>query len=305
MNKYIKPAVIVFLLISCLAVYMSLNQSNPVSSSNPLYERIKSKQQDYFIEPQNAYIDQVWKKTPGLNGRKVSIEKSYNKMKKDGKFNEDKLVFEQIPPEVSLEDLPVSPIYRGHPDKEMVALLINVSWGAEFIPDMVETLSKHRVKANFFIDGAFAAEHKDLVQMIEEEGHLIGSHGYGHKDFAKLSKSQAMANLDKANSIISSLIDSDIEWFAPPAGSFTMSAVEAAQELDMQTILWTVDSIDWKKPTKDVFLHRITSKLHNGATVLMHPTAVTASSLDELIPVIQKQYRIGTLAELMSEKRGG
>ncbi|UOR12683.1 polysaccharide deacetylase family protein [Halobacillus amylolyticus] len=170
---------------------------------------------------------------------------------------------------------------------------------------MIETLSNHHVKANFFIDGAFAAKHKDLIQMIEEEGHLIGSHGYNHKDFAQMSKAEASANLEKANSILSSLIDQDIEWFAPPSGSFTMAAVEAAREQNMHTILWTVDSIDWKNPTEEVFLHRVTSKLHNGATILLHPTAVTAAGLGELVTAIQKNYKIGTLNELMSEKRGG
>ncbi|UOR12684.1 hypothetical protein [Halobacillus amylolyticus] len=129
MNGYIKILAAVLLFCTCYVTFQTLDRSDPVSSSNDLYKLIKSKQEDYYVKPENAQIDPVWKKTPGMNGRKVNVDESYKKMKKDGKFDEDKLVFDQIPPKVSLDDLEASPIYRGHPDKEMVSLLINVSWG--------------------------------------------------------------------------------------------------------------------------------------------------------------------------------
>ena len=41
-----------------------------------------------------------------IMGIEVDIEASYEKMKKDGKFNENKLVFKQVKPNIHLEDLP-------------------------------------------------------------------------------------------------------------------------------------------------------------------------------------------------------
>ena len=43
----------------------------------------------------------------------MDIEASYEKMKKDGKFNEEKLVFKQVKPLIHLEELPPAPIYKG------------------------------------------------------------------------------------------------------------------------------------------------------------------------------------------------
>ena len=52
-----------------------------------------------------------------------------------------------------LEDLSPAPIYRGHPNKKMVGLTINVAWGNEYLPRILEILKKHDVKATFFLEG--------------------------------------------------------------------------------------------------------------------------------------------------------
>src|SRR5690625_3687683 len=130
---------------------------------DPLYIEISEKSSSLSEQPQNAYIDKVWKKTPGRNGLKVNVDKSFEKMRKDGVFNKSLLVYEEIEPDVTLSDLRASPIYRGHPEKDMVAFLINVSWGKEFIPDILKVLKEHKVKATFFIEGKWAKENADIV----------------------------------------------------------------------------------------------------------------------------------------------
>ncbi|UOQ43010.1 polysaccharide deacetylase family protein [Halobacillus salinarum] len=293
-----------FFLLGVSLAFISMNdQTQTTSGTDDLYEEIISNKAKYEKPAENAVIDKVWKKTPGIEGRAVDVQASYNKMKKDGVFNEKMLVYKRVKPDISLEDLPSSPIYRGHPDKNMVALLINVSWGEEYIPDMVKIFSKYHVKATFFIDGAFASKHKELVQMIEDEGHTIGSHGYLHKDMAQMSENQAEINMEKANEVLYALTNKKVKWLAPPSGSFTMNTVIAADKLGMETILWTVDTIDWKQPTKQVLLQRVLGKVHNGATILMHPTQVTVDSLPELIEQLKKNYRIGSVPTLLSENR--
>ena len=42
--------------------------------------------------------------------------------------------------------------------------------------------------------------------------------------------------------------------------------------------MWSVDTIDWQKPTPDVLINRVMSKVHNGAIILMHPTCFNSSN---------------------------
>ncbi|MDY0408199.1 polysaccharide deacetylase family protein [Virgibacillus soli] len=275
-----------------------------VNAEDPLFKEIKNKSDQYKEEPTDAYIDRVWKKTPGRNGRKVNINKSYELMKGSGNFDEKKLVFDQVNPETSLEDLPAAPIYRGHPDKDMVAFLINVSWGTEHIPTILKTLKANEVKATFFIEGKWAKENVEYVKMIAEEGHSLGNHAYNHPDMAHLNNEEIEKQIVQTNEIIKAITGETPKWFAPPSGSFTDQVVKVAHEHQMQTILWTVDTIDWKKPSVSVMMNRVMNKVHPGATILMHPTPPVAQGMDQMIKeILRKGYKIGTIDKLLSEER--
>lgn len=58
-------------------------------------------------------------------GLQVNIKASYKKMKISGEFDKNKVIYKEIPPCVHLEDLAPEPIYRGNPQKPIVAFLLN------------------------------------------------------------------------------------------------------------------------------------------------------------------------------------
>lgn len=280
-------------------------QSMAVMKENDkLYAEIVEKAKRYEIPPQDAVIDRVWKATPGYNGLKVDVQASYKSMKKEGKFDERKLVYKQVSPRVHLDDLPPEAIYRGHPDKPMVALLINVAWGNEYIPKMLDILKKHHVKATFFLEGRWVKNHPDMAKMIVDAGHEIGNHSYSHPDLKTLSNAKIREELVKTNEVIEATTGVKCKWFAPPSGSYRDDVVKIAADLDMKTIMWSVDTIDWQNPSPSVIVKRVMSKVHCGAMILMHPTLPTAEALEPLIISIQqKEYEIGDVSALLDEKR--
>ena len=72
----------------------------------------------------------------------------------------------------------------------------------------------------------------------------------------------------------------------------------------MGTVMWSVDTIDWQKPSPEVLQQRVLSKVHPGAFILMHPTESTAKSLETLIVNIQKKdLHVVTVSEAVDEKR--
>ncbi|QED50078.1 polysaccharide deacetylase family protein [Cytobacillus dafuensis] len=269
-----------------------------------LFKEIESKSEDYYIPPQDAKIDRVWKAIPGLNGLKVDIEASYKKMKPNGVFSEEKLVFHQIQPKVNLSDLPPNPIYKGHPDKQMVSLLINVAWGNEYLTDMLATLKKHNVSASFFLEGRWAQNNPELARMIEAAGHEIGNHSFTHPNMEIISSSKTREEIQKTNEVIKAITEKPIKWFAPPSGSYRNETVQIAAEEKLGTVMWTVDTVDWKKPSPEQLLNRVMSKVDNGSMILMHPTDPTAKSLNQLILQLkQRGFQIGTVSELLSSER--
>ncbi|MDR4946393.1 polysaccharide deacetylase family protein [Neobacillus cucumis] len=307
----------VFIVI-CLAAWFSVN--NPfvekyiasltesvlpvTKQSDPLYQQIIKNAHTYEVPPSDAKIDSVWKAIPGYNGLKVDIAASYKKMKKKGEFDEKKLVFVQTKPKVHLKNLQPTAIYKGHPDKPMVSFIINVAWGNEYLSDMLATLKKHNVSVTFFLEGNWTKNNPELAKMIVSAGHEVGNHSYSHPDMSKITADKAREQMIKTNEIIEAATGEKCVWFAPPSGSYRDETVKIANELGMKTVMWTVDTVDWRKPSPDVLINRVMSKIGNGSMVLMHPTESTAKSLDRLITLIEKKnLQIGTVSELMDEER--
>ncbi|WML56769.1 polysaccharide deacetylase family protein [Neobacillus sp. PS2-9] len=305
-------------LIICLSAWISVNNpvvNNYVSSlrdsalpaakqSDPLYQSIIKNASTYEIPPSDAKVDRVWKAIPGYNGLKVNIGASYKNMKSKGVFDEKKLEYTQVKPKIHLKDLPPTPIYKGHSDKPMVSFIINVAWGNEYLPEMLATLKRHNVSVSFFLEGNWVKRNPDVAKMIVSAGHEVGNHSYSHPDMQKLTAAQTREQILKTNNIIEAATGEKPVWFAPPSGSYRDETIKIADELNMLTVMWTVDTVDWQKPSPDVLINRVMSKIDKGSMVLMHPTESTAKSLDRLITLIEKKdLEIGTVSELMSEER--
>lgn len=275
-----------------------------LKQQDPLYDEIAARAESYMEPALDARIDRVWKAVPGYNGIEVDVEASYDKMKKLEAFDESRLVFQETSPNVHLNDLPPSGIYKGNEKKPMVTFLVNVAWGNEFLPEMLKTLKKYDLHTTFFLDGSWVKKNPNLAMMLYEEGHEIGNHAYSHPDMSKLTVARIDEELMKTNQVIEATIDVTPKWFAPPSGSYNQTVVEQATKQGMKTVLWSVDTVDWKKPDSKEMVDRVLGKVHNGAMILMHPTKPTAEGLESLIIGIQeKGYRIGTVSELLSEER--
>ncbi|KXH81944.1 polysaccharide deacetylase family protein [Sporosarcina sp. HYO08] len=258
------------------------------------------------IKPIDAKIDRVWKAIPGYNGLVVDTDASYKKMKKTGRFDPKKVVLKEIPPSVHLDDLEPSPIYRGNPEKPMIALLINVAWGNEHIPGILKTLKENNVKATFFYDGSWVKNNPDLAMTIYEEGHEIGNHAYSHPDLQHRSREETVKELAQTNEVIEKTLGITPKWFAPPSGSFNETTIQVADELGMKTILWTIDTVDWRKPATAEMVNRIVKGVDKGYMVLMHPTKPVEEGLGTIIQESKaKGLQLGTVSDLMSEKRIG
>lgn len=271
---------------------------------NDLLMTIQSSAEKYEIKPQDARVDTIWKAVPGLNGLVVDVNASYEAMREKGKFDAKQLVFKQVSPKRHLTDLTPAPIYRAHPDKPVVSLLINVAWGNEYLQDMLAVLNKQHVKATFFLEGRWTKNNPELAKMIAEEGHEIGNHSYTHPNMQTLSTQATQEELRKTNEIIEAVTGKNIQWFAPPSGSFRDETITLAAKQGMGTVMWSVDTIDWQKPSPEVLIERVLSKLHPGAFILMHPTESTAQSLETLIINIKKKdLHVVTVTEAVDEKR--
>jgi probable sporulation protein (polysaccharide deacetylase family) len=267
-------------------------------------ERIKQEAEKHYVAPVNAVIDPVWKAIPGYNGLEVDVEKTLELAESKLFPDELELVFREVTPKVSLEQLGPHPIYKGNPHKPMVALMINVAWGDEHLEGMLETLRKEQIKATFFFDGMWLRKNVEKAKAILAEGHEVSNHAYSHKDMSKLSRDQAMQEIVKTETLLKNEVGAENHLFAPPSGDYNQATVNIAHELHLKTVLWTFDTIDWKKPEPSTITRRLRSSVEPGSLILMHPTDSSSRALPEMIRIIrEKQLAFGTVSDVISPKR--
>lgn len=178
-------------------------------------------------------------------------------------------------------------IYNGNENSNKVSLMINVYWGNEYIEPMLDVLDEYGVKTTFFVGGSWASKYPDILKEIVSRGHELGNHGYYHKDQDKLNYDQNYNEINMCHKVVKSLTNINMKLFAPPSGAFNKSTIEASSNLGYQTIMWSLDTIDWRDKDDNLIFDRATKKAKGGSLVLCHPTEHTLRAL----PNILKNYQ--------------
>ncbi|MEG2213485.1 MAG: polysaccharide deacetylase family protein, partial [Clostridiales bacterium] len=182
-----------------------------------------------------------------------------------------------------------APYRSGNPQGDKVSLAINVDWGNEYLPTMLQTLAEQQVKATFFLTGRWTAANNELAQNIAVDGHELGNHGYSHKSPNDSTVAEILDEISRTEQAIYQATGVITTLYAPPSGESETHVLEAADKAGYQTILWSVDTIDWQKPDVDTIVARVEKKLAPGAIILAHPTASTASAMPQIIDLIREK----------------
>lgn len=117
----IKYLSIIFLCL--LSFYYTEKIALYVKSKNPLIKKIESQKEDLYVNSINStLIDELYI-IPGLNGKEVNVDSSFKIMKILNVYDEDKIVYNQIKPSISLNENKNRIIIRGNSQKRNVSLI--------------------------------------------------------------------------------------------------------------------------------------------------------------------------------------
>lgn len=164
-----------------------------------------------------------------------------------------------------------------------VMLTFNVYQGANEIEKIIGILNEYGVSATFFIGGCWANKNIKMVKMIDKNGFTIGSHGYYHYDHSSLNYQQNYNEIKKSVDLLESIINKKISLFAPPSGAYNKYCLDACEVLGLTTVMWSVDTIDWRDQNTDIIIRRATNNIKNKDIILMHPTTATVVALPQII----------------------
>ena len=170
-------------------------------------------------------------------------------------------------------------------------------------PALLNGLKQREVKATFFLMGENIAGKEPLVQRMQAEGHLIGNHGYRHIQMTKEEAEQACADIEQTEKLIQSITGKRPEYLRPPYGDWNE---QLECRVNLTTVLWNVDSLDWKFQNTDRIVRRVEKDVKDGDIILMHDLyEQSVIAAETLIPELTRRgYQLVTVSE-MAELRGG
>ncbi len=196
------------------------------------------------------------------------------------------------------------PLFYVKTDRKVAALTFDISWGNKTPEQVLDVLREYNQKATFFLSGPWANHYKDTVRRIVAEGHEIASHGQDHVNLSQEDKDSVTDNIKTAHDILVNLTNTSPKYFRPPNGDYDDLVVLTARELGYETVIWAVDSLDWKDPGPSYIVERVSKLMFPGAIILFHASD-SARRTPEALPMVFENlktagYELLPLGELVS-----
>ncbi|PJJ07525.1 peptidoglycan/xylan/chitin deacetylase (PgdA/CDA1 family) [Flavobacterium sp. 1] len=170
---------------------------------------------------------------------------------------------------------------------------------------VLEVLKKYNAKAAFFCIGKNIETHPDILKKTINHGHTIGNHSYSHAPFFDFyNKNQVIAEIEKTDALIESVLGKKTTLFRPPYGVTNPSIRKALSVTKHKTIGWNIRSLDGVIKNEKFLLDRIIKRIKPGGIVLLHDTSVeTVNVLEQLLSFLEKNnYSVVPLEELLNIK---
>lgn len=189
--------------------------------------------------------------------------------------------------------------------QKAIALTFDDGPNPKTTPELLEALKAKNVKATFFVLGENVKAHPELVERALREGHEIGSHAYTHRHLKDLSQAECAEELDKTEALIKTVAPSP-KLFRPPGGLYNDTVLDEAQKRGYTTVLWSVDTLDWKRPSVDYVVKTALDKAKSGGIILMHDGLYplpTPKAIGRMIDRLREEgYAIVTVGELLRDE---
>lgn len=151
---------------------------------------------------------------------------------------------------------------------------------------LLDILSRHQVKATFFILGKSARIQSETVSRIFADGHQIGNHTWDHPNLTKLSAELIQQQLHQTDDIITQIVGQPTAHLRPPYGAYN-DLVLAVSGLPI--IFWSVDPLDWRDRDADVVAARIIES-PAGAIILAHDIhKTTVAAVPAIIEALRER----------------
>lgn len=213
-------------------------------------------------------------------------------------------------PQAETGPIPENPVpekWTGDPKSNTVYLTFDDGPNTIYTPQILKILKDNGVKATFFEIGNQVTNREDIVRQVKADGHLIGNHTWSHVALTGLSPNDVTYQLSLARKKVDGAGGAGTmgPCMRPPGGAVDETVRQIGEKLRFTTILWNIDTDDWKQPPAAVIKSRIL-QARAGDIVLMHDGGGnrpnTVEALKEALPILKSRgYKFASIPACASQ----
>jgi peptidoglycan-N-acetylglucosamine deacetylase len=196
---------------------------------------------------------------------------------------------------------------HGDRDRRVIALTFDDGPDPDRTPALLDTLGELGVPGTFFVVGNKAEKHPELCARMAREGHELGNHTYSHRYLPLARHDSVEQELARTDAAIFHATGITPTLARPPWGGRRPSTVRAFNRAAKRTVLWDVNSYDWKDlPPVDV-ARRVVDRARCGSIILMHDGGRdhtgTIAAVKLLVPELRARgYDLVTVSDALTNQ---
>lgn len=156
-------SIFVFLIIS---IYTTNYSVESLKNKDPIMQEIKRSTSKYQIEPKDAtIIDNSI--IPGVYGKKIDYDESYNRMKKYGMYNESLTKVIDVAPTISINENNDKYIEKGNNHNRNISIVITIK-NKDYINNVLSLVKQTKEDITFFIDGTLLESNLNIIRNLNK-----------------------------------------------------------------------------------------------------------------------------------------
>lgn len=196
--------------------------------------------------------------------------------------------------------------YIGDTDKKVIYLTFDTGYDINNnITKILNILDRQDVNATFFVTGHYLIETPSTIQRMCDDGHIVGNHTMHHPDMTTVSSEKFKLELESLAQEYKKITGKDMPmYYRPPRGIFSEESLKRANDLNYNTIFWSLAFKDWERDNNrgwEYSYNNIMKRIHPGAIILLHTVSNdNVLALEKVIIDLKTDgYRFASLDELV------
>ena len=193
-------------------------------------------------------------------------------------------------------------------EQPVIALTFDDGPDPVYTPRLLDILAAHRARATFFMIGARAERHLELVARAAAEGHAIGNHSWDHPSFPFISREERCKQVQACARAISPF---DAGLFRPPYGHLDLDSWLDIERMGYRAVAWKIEASDWDDRAAPAIVDAVMANVQPGAVVLLHdglfdatdnrffPRDATIAAVELVLNRLSGTFRFVTIPELL------